>query len=71
MSSQLRNVLKALDETQDDALARLFELIRIPSVSTDPAYKPQCQQAANWCVSLLRELGFEARAVPTTGQEVS
>jgi acetylornithine deacetylase/succinyl-diaminopimelate desuccinylase-like protein len=70
MSSQLRNVLKALDETQDDALARLFELIRIPSVSTDPAYKPQCQQAANWCVSLLRELGFEARAVPTTGHPV-
>ena len=40
----LNQVLKKLDATQDQALERLFELIRIPSISTDPAYKPQCQQ---------------------------
>jgi acetylornithine deacetylase/succinyl-diaminopimelate desuccinylase-like protein len=36
MGSQLPQVLKVLDETREQALERLFELIRIPSVSTDP-----------------------------------
>ena len=63
----LSHVLKALDATQDEALERLFELIRIPSISTDPAYKPQCQQAAEWCARQLRDIGFEARLVKTKG----
>ena len=62
-----RQVLKKLDATQDEALERLFELIRIPSISTDPAYKPQCRQAAEWCARQLRDIGFEARLVKTTG----
>ena len=67
MSTQLRRVLNTLDATQDEALDRLFEFIRIPSVSTDPAYKTQCQQAAEWCAGQLKALGFEARVVATTG----
>ena len=67
MSAHLPKVLKALDETHDQALERLFDLIRIPSVSTDPAYKPQCQKAAEWCARTLKELDFDAKVVPTTG----
>ncbi len=67
MSSQLPQVLKALDETRDQALERLFELIRIPSVSTDPAYKAHCRKAAEWCTAQLQEIGFDARVVSTTG----
>jgi acetylornithine deacetylase/succinyl-diaminopimelate desuccinylase-like protein len=67
MSAQLPQVLKKLDTTHNDALERLFELIRIPSISTDPAYKPQCQQAAEWCVRQLAGIGFEARLVKTIG----
>jgi acetylornithine deacetylase/succinyl-diaminopimelate desuccinylase-like protein len=67
MSAQLRTVLKALDSTQNEALDRLFELIRIPSVSTDPAYKAHCQKAAEWCTRQLKELGFDTRLVPTAG----
>ncbi len=63
----LSQVLKKLDATQEGALARLFELIRIPSVSTDPAYQPQCQKAAEWCAHQLGDIGFEARVVKTTG----
>jgi acetylornithine deacetylase/succinyl-diaminopimelate desuccinylase-like protein len=67
MRAHLPKVLKTLDETHDAALERLFELIRIPSVSTDPAYKAHCQKAAEWCVKQLRDIGFNARTVPTAG----
>lgn len=67
MSAQLAQVLKTLDDTREAALERLFELIRIPSVSTDPAYKAHCRQAADWCATQLGEIGLDARVVPTTG----
>jgi acetylornithine deacetylase/succinyl-diaminopimelate desuccinylase-like protein len=67
MRAHLPKVLKTLDETHNAGLERLFELIRIPSVSTDPAYKAHCLKAAEWCVKQLREIGFDARTVPTAG----
>ena len=67
MSSQLNQVLKRLDETQGDALARLFELIRIPSVSTDPAHVNDCRRAAEWCANELSSIGLDAKVVATTG----
>ena len=67
MSAQLAQVLKQLDATQDQALERLFELIRIPSVSTDPEYKSHCRKAAEWCAHQLESIGFDAKVVPTTG----
>jgi acetylornithine deacetylase/succinyl-diaminopimelate desuccinylase-like protein len=67
MSSQLKEVLKALDQTHAQALSRLFEVIRIPSVSTLPAHAVDCQKAAQWCTRQLQEIGLDARVVPTTG----
>ena len=67
MRAHLPQVLKTLDATHDEALERLFDVIRIPSVSTDPAYKPQCQTAAEWCARVLEEMDFDAKVVPTTG----
>lgn len=67
MTDQLSNVLKVLDKSQNAALERLFDLLRIPSISTDPAYKSQCAAAAAWCVDALREIGFDASLRATTG----
>jgi acetylornithine deacetylase/succinyl-diaminopimelate desuccinylase-like protein len=67
-AAHLPKVLKALDQSQDAALERLFELLRIPSVSTDPAYKDHCVTAAKWCAAELKSLGFaESKVVPAAG----
>ena len=60
-------VLTRIDQNLDAAVARLFELVAIPSVSTDPAFKADCGKAADWAAAQLGEIGFEASVRPTTG----
>ena len=60
-------VLARIDADLPAALDRLKALLRIPSISTDPAYKPDCATAADWLVEDLKSLGFEASARPTPG----
>ena len=68
MTDQLPRVLKELEAGEEAALERLFELIRIPSISTDPAHKADCRKAAEWCARELGAIGFaEAKVVATTG----
>ncbi|MEJ6388902.1 M20/M25/M40 family metallo-hydrolase [Gymnodinialimonas ulvae] len=60
-------VLSRIDADLDAATARLFELLRIPSISTDPAYDGDVAKAADWLAAELTGLGFEASVRPTTG----
>jgi acetylornithine deacetylase/succinyl-diaminopimelate desuccinylase-like protein len=60
-------VLTKIDESLPEALDRLFDLLRIPSISTDPAYKADCARAADWLADDLKTLGFEASVRPTPG----
>ena len=60
-------VLAKLDANAEGALGRLFTLLRIPSVSTDPAYKANCDKAAAWLAGELTEIGFTASVRPTPG----
>ena len=65
---QLQQVLKDLEAGEGAALARLFEFLRIPSISTDPVYATQCRAAAEWCQRELLSIGFaQAEVVSTTG----
>ena len=63
----LDDVLARADRNLDDSLERLFELLRIPSISTDPAHAPECRRAAQWLVVELAALGFESGLRDTTG----
>ena len=63
----LKNVLKRLDDNLDQSLERLFDLLRIKSISTDPAFKEDCKKAADWLVEDLKSIGFEASRRDTTG----
>ena len=61
-------VLAAADKGLDKSLDRLFDLLRIPSISTDAAYQADCEKAARWLVTELTALGFEASARKTPGR---
>ena len=63
----LEAVLKQIDDTLPEALDRLVNLLKIPSISTDPAYKAECAAAAELIAADLRGLGFRAEARPTPG----
>ncbi|MFT4181478.1 MAG: dipeptidase [Rhizobium sp.] len=60
-------VLARADQNLPSSLDNLFELLRIPSISTDPAYKPECRKAAEWLASYLTSLGFSASVRDTPG----
>ncbi|WP_336489339.1 M20/M25/M40 family metallo-hydrolase [Methylobacterium nigriterrae] len=52
-------ILNDIDRDLDNALERLFAFLRIPSISTDPAYANHCREAARWLEGTLTALGFE------------
>lgn len=66
-NNHLDEILAGIDRALPDAIERLKELLRIPSISTDPAWKADCARAADWLVADLQSLGFEASARPTPG----
>ncbi len=66
-SSAIDQVLVHADANLGKSLDRLFDYLRIPSISTDPEYKDECLRAAHWSADRLTECGFKAEVRPTTG----
>ncbi len=65
--SHLNDVLSYLDAHRADARARLFDWLKIESISTDPAYASACRDAALWLKRDLATLGIEAEISETGG----
>lgn len=63
----LNDVLDRIDTELDAATQRLLELLRIQSISTDPAYKAECDKAADWLVADLNSIGIKAEKRLTPG----
>ena len=63
-------VLVEIEATLDQARERWFELLRIPSVSAQPAHAADCRQAAAWVQGQLAGMGFTAAMHDTPGQPV-
>lgn len=63
----LNDVLARVDADLDQSLERLFALLRIPSISTDPAYDVDVARAADMLAADLKGLGFDATVRETTG----
>jgi len=66
-SSHVDPVLAKVDASLPDALERLMALLRLPSISTDPAFAADCDRAADWLVAELAGLGFAAEKHATPG----
>ena len=64
-------VLAWLRANEKDSVNRLIDWLRIPSVSTDPAYKNDVRRAAEWCAAQLREAGLrvEIRETGSVGAD--
>lgn len=67
MMADITPVLERADANLPDSLDRLFDLVRIKSISTDPAFKAECRKAAEWLVAELNGLGFTASVRDTPG----
>ncbi|KKZ88010.1 dipeptidase [Rhizobium phaseoli] len=65
--TDVQQVLARADQNLSSSLEKLFELLRIRSISTDPAFKAECRKAAEWLVAYLQGIGFDASVRDTPG----
>lgn len=63
----LQKVLRQIDNNLEQSLTRLFALLRLKSISTDPAFKEECIKTADWLVDELQALGFHSSRRLTAG----
>lgn len=66
-TGQLPAVLERIDADFDNSLERLFALLRIKSISADPAFADDCKAAAEHLAKDIASLGFTAEVRPTAG----
>ncbi|HEY1014025.1 MAG TPA: dipeptidase [Herpetosiphonaceae bacterium] len=60
-----------IDERRPALLAAFGDLLRIPSISTDPAYAPEVRRCADWLVAAFARIGFDnCRTIDTAGHPV-
>src|SRR6267143_1830731 len=64
---QLQPVLDRIDADFDNSLERLFALLRIKSISADPAFAGDCKAAADHLAKDIASLGFATEVRPTAG----
>ncbi|MBI1336591.1 MAG: M20/M25/M40 family metallo-hydrolase [Phycisphaera sp.] len=63
-------VQQHLERDLPAAIERLKQFLSIPSVSTDPAYKPHIATAAKWVCDQLASMGLDAKIHSTRGHPV-
>ncbi|GLK66806.1 M20/M25/M40 family metallo-hydrolase [Hansschlegelia plantiphila] len=68
--SDLDRALASADAALDASLERLFAWLKIPSISTDPAYRHGCREAADWLKRDLASIGFAAELRETAGHPI-
>ena len=64
----LSPVFDRIADQFDAAVERTCDILRIPSVGTDPAHDADTARAAAWFADQLRDLDFTADVVETAGQ---
>ena len=68
MTHDSQDVLARVDREQETYLHELEDYLRIPSISTDPAYDPEVRRCAEWLLERMRQAGLDARLIETEGK---
>ncbi|OCX63042.1 hypothetical protein BFP70_12525 [Thioclava sp. SK-1] len=63
----MKDVLEYLDTNVDAAVDRLCDLIRIPTVGTDPKHDGDVRRGGDWLAQTLRDMGADASVRDTAG----
>jgi acetylornithine deacetylase/succinyl-diaminopimelate desuccinylase-like protein len=61
----LTNAMNWAKTNEQAGIQRLLDWLRIPSISTDPAYREQVRRAADWAADHLRASGLAVEISPT------
>jgi acetylornithine deacetylase/succinyl-diaminopimelate desuccinylase-like protein len=69
-SQALPAILARIDAELDASIGRLFDFLRIQSISTDAAYKEQCRAAAEHVAKDLTSIGFATSIRSTEGHPI-
>ncbi len=67
MANDSADVLARIDREKETYLEELKEYLRIPSISTDPAYSDEIRRCAGFALERMREAGLTAELVETDG----
>jgi acetylornithine deacetylase/succinyl-diaminopimelate desuccinylase-like protein len=68
-TSPVETVVRMLESDEPAAIGRLIEWLRIPSISTDPAYREDVKTGAEWAAGQLRQAGLSVEVLPTGTKE--
>ena len=70
MPINVDQVLSRLESQEKQQIQELMDWLRIPSISTDPAYRSHCRRAAQWASDHLTASGFTS-ALRETGTQAN
>ncbi len=67
MSTAPHDVAAAIDRGQERYLAELMDYLRIPSISTDPAYEDDVARCAEFLAARMRDVQLDCEVIETEG----
>ena len=62
--------LSRVDSEMEKNINRLFDFLKIKSISTDPEFKNECAEAADWLVADLNSFGAKVKKYETGGHPI-
>ena len=62
--------LSRIDSEMNQNLQRLFDFLKIKSISTDSGFKKDCAEAADWLVADLKSFGAKVKKYETGGHPI-
>lgn len=66
----MNNILKYIDDNRDKFVQQLCDWLKIPSVSTDSAFRDEVRRAAQWLHDRFEGMGLASEIIETVGHPI-